>query len=408
MSSNPLLDALRANEKTGYLFNNNSTFVAYKTGFPVLDYKMGFVINVFGKNGKLQETYPALGITTGSIFTIIGKTHVGKSSLAVQMASNIVRPFKSGSVIHYDLEGGTNMTRISTLNKFTVEQLKDKYVLRQRGSSIEEIKKSIAKLYMEKVSDPDKYMYDTGRLDEFGDPIRAYEPTCIIIDSVPRLSSFVNENTKDGQKTLEEITTQTDVMRMTAEIGRFLSESMELMKTANIIMFLINHIKMKPSMGVPQAPELRGMKQDETMPCGKALQYYSNTMIRLTSIGSEKYNPEEHGFDGFGVQGFFIKNRSNADGTTIPFVFDKGRGYDSVLSSIMFAKDQGLLGGNRNAYYFVNNKETKFRFDSAREAFAENRELYKITYNHIIPVLENSLSYYKPEELIVCEEEMMY
>lgn len=408
MSSNMLLDALRANDKTGYLFDTNSTFVAYKTGFPALDYKMGFTVNVFGKDGKIQETYPAIGITTGSIVTVIAKAHTGKTSLLIQIASNIVRPFKNGSVIHYDLEGGTNMTRISTLSKFKPDELRDKYVLRQTGSSIEEIKKSIAKIYTEKVSNPDKYMYDTGKLDEFGEPIHTYEPTCLIIDSVPSLSSYINENTKDGQKTLEEITSQTDKMRMTAEIGRFLAESMQMMKAANIIMFLINHIKTKPGMGVPQAPEIRGLKQDETMPCGKALQYYSNTLIRLTSIGSEKYTIEEHGFDGFGVQALFIKNRSNTDGTIVPFVFDKGRGYDSVLSSIVLAKELGLLGGNRNAYYFIENKDMKFRFDSAREEFAANRELYKIMYAHIIPVLEHSLSSYKPEELIVCEEEMDY
>lgn len=359
MSTNPLLDALRANDKTGYLFETNSTFIAYKTGFPVLDYKMGFNVNVFDEKGKLASTYPAIGITTGSIVTIIGKTHVGKSSFAIQVASNIVRPFKSGTVIHCDLEGGTNMTRISTLSKFSPQELQDKYILRQSGSSIEEIKMMIAKLYTEKTSDPDKYTYKTGKLDEFGKEIITYEPTCIIIDSVPSLSTYINENTKEGKKTLEEISTQTDKMRITAEIGRFLSESMQMMKAANIILFLINHIKSKPSMGVPQAPEIRGMKQDETMPCGKALQYYSNTMIRLTSIGAEKYTPEEHGFDGFGVQALFIKNRSNADGIIAPLVFDKARGYDSLYSSIMYAKDMELLGGNKNGYYFISNKDAK-------------------------------------------------
>lgn len=408
MSSNPLLDALRANDKTGYLFETNSTFVAYKTGFPALDYKMGFNVNVFGPDGKLDEVYPAIGITTGSIVTIIGNTHTGKTSLAIAIASNIVRNFKSGTVIHYDLEGGTNMTRISTLSKFSPSQLEDKYILRQSGASIEEIKLSIAKLYKEKVENKDLYMYDTGKLDEFGKPIRTYEPTCIIIDSVPSLSTYINENTKDGQKTLEEVTSQTDRMRITAEIGRFLTGSMQMMKSTNIILFMINHIKVKPSMGVPQAPEIRGMKQDETMPAGKALQYYSNTMIRLTSIGSEKYTVEEHGFNGFGVNALFIKNRSNVDGAIVPLVFDKGRGYDSLLSSIMLAKELGVLGGNRNGYYFINNKDMKFRFDSARDEFAANRELYKIMYAHITPILEQSLSSYKPEELVVCSEEMDY
>ena len=146
---NYLLEALRANDKTGYLFETNSTFVAYKTGFPVLDYNMGFVVNVFNKEGEIVQSYPAIGITTGSIVTIIGQSHNGKTSMAIQIASNIVRPFKSGVVIHYDLEGGTNMTRISALSRFNPAELEDKYILRQSGASIEEIKLSIAKVYKE-------------------------------------------------------------------------------------------------------------------------------------------------------------------------------------------------------------------------------------------------------------------
>ena len=408
MGNNPLLDALRANDKSSYLFETNSTFVAYKTGFPAMDYTMGFVVNVFDDNNNIAETYNAIGITTGSIVTIIGKTHVGKTTIAIQIAANIVRQFEAGTIMHYDLEGGTNMTRISVLTKFTAQELQDKYVLRQSGASIDEIKMTIAKIYTEKISNPDKYMYDTGKKDEFGKPIRAYVPTCMIVDSVPSLAKFINENTKDGQAALEEISTQTDKMRITAEIGRFLTESMQMMKAANIILFLINHIKEKPSMGVPVAPEIRGMKQNETMPAGKALQYYSNTMIRLTAVGSEKYTKEEHGFDGFGVQALFIKNRSNADGVIAPLVFDKGRGYDSLLSSVMLAKDIGVLSGNRNGYYFIEAKDQKFKFASAREEFAMNREMYKTMYAHILPYLEGRLSVYKPEELYKCDEEMDY
>lgn len=406
--ANILLEALRANDKTGHLFETNSTFVAYKTGFPVLDYAMGFTVNVFNKEGKLEKQYPAIGISIGSIVTVIGTSHVGKSTVVTQIAANIVRPFKTSYVLHYDLEYGNNMTRISNITKFTPNELEDKYIFRQAGSSIEEIKLSIAKIYSEKTNNPDLYMYDTGLVDEFGKPIRAYEPTCIIIDSVPSMTTYINENTKDGQKALEEISTQTDKMRLTAEIGRFLVESMQMMKSANIIMFLINHIKEKPGMGMPQAPELRYLRQNETLPAGKALQYYSSTMIRLTGIGAEKYTTEEHGFDGFGVTAQFIKNRSNVNGTIVPLVFDKERGYDSIRSSVMFAKDVGLLGGNKNGYYFINNKDMKFKFNNIHREFNENRELYKVMYGHIVPVLENYLSSVKPEEMSVNDEEMDY
>lgn len=406
---NVLMEALRSNDKTGELFENNSTFTAYKTGYPALDYNLGFNVNVFNDNDELIETYPALGVTTGSIVTIIGKSHVGKTTLAIQIASNIVRPFPSGVVIHYDLEGGTNMTRIGVLSRYQASEMKNgKYVLRQHGASIEEIKMSIAKIYKEKVDNPKLYQYETGKLDEFGKPIVAFEPTCIIIDSVAALSPMINENTKDGIKALEEISSQTDTMRLTAEVGRFLKECLPMMKAGNIIMFLINHIKTKPGMGVPQAPELRFLKQDETLPCGKALQYYTNTMIRLTAIGAEKYSLEDDGFNGFGVQAQFIKNRSNADGTIAPLVFDKLTGYDSLRSSFMLAKSLGMTGGNRNGYYFINDKEQKFTLSEIHDYFAENREMYKLMYGYIVPVLSQNLSTVSPERNRVVAEEFDY
>lgn len=409
MSKNILIEALRADDKTGYLFNANGTFVSYKTGFPALDFNLGCMINVFDENNKVKETYPSLGITAGSIVTIIGKSQVGKTTLAIQIASNIVRPFENGTVIHYDLEGGANYSRIASVSKFTPTEMEDgKYILRQSQFSIEEIKKSIAKIYLEKVNNPSKYQYNTGKLDEFGKEIVTYEPTCIIIDSVASLSTYINENTKDGLKTLEDITSQTEVMRLTAEIGRFLKESIPMMKTANIIMFLINHIKLRPGLGMPQAAELMYLKQDETLPCGKAVQYYTNTMIRLTSVGAEKYTPEEHNFDGFGVQCQFVKNRSNANGTIAPLVFNKVTGYDSLMSSFILAKNLGYVGGNKNGYYFEGHKDNKFTITNIHNDFKENRELYKIMYSLIVPVLEKNISSIKPEEMDIVQEEMDY
>lgn len=409
MSKNLLIDALQSDSKTGYLFHTSSTYSAYKTGFPILDYAMGFNVNVFNKEGKLDYTYPALGITAGSIVTIIGKTHVGKTTLAIQIASNIVRPYPNGTVMHFDLEGGTNLTRISTISRFTPNEMEDgKYILKQTGVSMEEIKVTLSKIYMHKTSNPDIFKHDTGKVDELGNPIMAYEPTCIIIDSVASLTNYINENTKDGVKTLEEISTQTDRMRLTGEIGRFLLESLQMCKAANIILLLINHVKDKPPMGTPQAPEIRGLKQNETMPAGKALQYYTNTLIRLTSIGAEKYVMEEHGFNGFGVQASFIKNRSNVDGSTVHLVYDKQAGYDSVRSSVMYAKDEGVLGGNKNGYYFLDDKDTKFKFIDIHEEFKNNRSLYKIMYKHIVPILEKCLTTINVDEYSIPEEEFDY
>ena len=197
-------------------------------------------------------------------------------------------------------------------------------------------------------------------------------------------------------------------MRLNGEISRFLKESLEMCKEANITLIMINHIKDKPSVGFPQQADLRFLKQNESLPCGKALQYYSTLMVRLTSVGSEKYTTNDDGFDGYGVVWQFIKSRSNIDGLTVPLVFNGSQGYDSLRSSFLYAKSLGVIGGNKNGFYFTDDKEKKFRFDTIHEDFKNDKTLYKTLYGHIVPVLENQLASIKPEEMEVVSEEMDY
>jgi hypothetical protein len=131
-------------------------------------------------------------------------------------------------------------------------------------------------------------------------------------------------------------------------------------------------------------------------------------MIRLISVGAEKYEKDTDGFNGFGVSAQFIKNRTNVDGTFVPLVFDKVRGYDSLRSSVSYAKSLGLVGGNKNGYYFGDDKENKFTMVNMHKDFADNRELYKIMYSYILPPLEQVLSRTDLEDNQVIDEEMDY
>lgn len=408
MEKNILIDALREDAKTGGLFVSDAEFITYKTGFPVLDYTIGTNINVFDQKGKLKETYPAVGVVGGSYITLVSRPHVGKTTFAIGLAANIVRPFKNGMIIHYDVERSSSITRCAAISKFSIEEMKQKYIFKQINCSLETLKTSIAKLYLEKIHNPDKYRYDSGKLNEFGEKIMPYEPTVVILDSIASVTTYVNPDTKEGQTTIGEISSQTETMRLNGEISRFLKETLEMCKEANITFIIINHIKDKPAVGMPQQADIRYLKQNESIPCGKALLYYSSLMIRLTSVGSEKYNMEEHGFDGFGVNLQFIKSRGSIDGITIPMVYNGKKGYDSVRSNFMFAKDLGMITGNKNGFYFTDDKDHKFRFDSMPEEFAANPELYKVMYSHIIPVLEKRLTSVSPEETIIPKEEMEY
>ena len=143
-------------------------------------------------------------------------------------------------------------------------------------------------------------------------------------------------------------------------------------------------------------------------PGGKAPVYLAHVLLKSVAVGSAKYNKEEHGFDGFGIRMEIIKSRSNQAGQTVDIVYDKVRGIDPLRTCLGFAKECGLIGGNKNATYFINNKDMKFPMASCTEFFKENREMYKIMYDHILPVLETKLSSVTTEEIEYVPESMDY
>lgn len=272
MGKNALIAALRANDalkgkKADNYFDANASVISYSTGFPALDYYLGYNVNVCDENGTFAYSYPSLGITAGSYVLFIGKPSSSKTAAAVKIASNIVRPFDNGTVIHFDLEHALNYSRIQALTRLPMRDMEDgKYILKQEKCTLEDMKATIMKLYREKVSNPNQYRYNTGLKNEFGHEIILYEPSVVIIDSIATITMSLEGGDAKTLEKLEEISSQTDRMRLTAEIGRFFNEIMPYLREANITLIAINQIKTNPQVGiVKSASDMLGLKQDETL-----------------------------------------------------------------------------------------------------------------------------------------------
>lgn len=410
MGKNLLVEALRMNNPKSNRFNCSTDVLSYKTGFTVFDYYLGYLVNVFNEKNELITQYPSIGITGGCYVCFIGRPSTGKTTMAVQVAANMVRKFDNGSVIHYDLEKAMNYSRIANLTKFKMMDMKDgKYILKKDNNSINDIKSAIMQLYMEKTTNQERYTYKTGVLNEFGEEIIAYEPTVVIIDSIPMLSSEVNINNSKEAAKLEEVSSQTERMRLTAEIGRFYSELTPYISEANITVISINQIKTNPGMGIVKSPsEILYLKQDEALPGGKAPQFLANILCKFVAIGSEKYTYEDDGVDGFGVRLEIIKSRTNQAGQSVNMVYDKIRGMDNIRSNFEYAKELGMIGGNKNGYYFTDRKDVKFTRVGMTTEFRANPELYKLMYEHIIPPLKSRLSALRVEEMDIPDAEFDY
>ena len=264
MGKNLLLEALRTQNVKNRKFENNASIISYKSGFPVLDYFLGYKVSIFDSDNNLVDTYPCVGIPAGSYIEFIGKPSTAKTTTAVQIAANIVRNFDNGSIIHFDLEQAMNISRIQALTRFSIDDIANKYVLRQEQTTLEDMKEMIIEICEEKNSHPDVYKYESDRKNEFGESIKLYEPTVIILDSIATISNGLNiESKKDVQK-MKEISSQTERMRLTGEIGRFFTEILPHLRTYNIILIAINQIKVNPNMGIVKSPaEILYLNQDE-------------------------------------------------------------------------------------------------------------------------------------------------
>lgn len=403
-----LIESLQENDKSKKnLFVPSTMSMGYPTRLaPMLDYMLGYNVHVYEGNNYI-ETYPSLGIKDGSAVMIIGKSSTAKTTMAIQIASNIVRNYQEGVVIHYDIERSMNYTRIATLSRFTMPQIASgKYILRRECTTIQDIKRSLAAIYLEKTNNPEKYIVKENIKNEFNRTTEIFAPTVCIIDSIASLLSDINENTKDGKERLEDVASQTDQMRRAAEIGRFYNEILPMLSAANIIIIVINHIHARGSMGIPQAAELQYLGQDEALPGGKTPPYLSNTLFKASTVNSMKYNKADDGFDGTGIRLRIVKSRGNVNGKEIDLVLNLAKGIDYLRSTLEYANTLGFVGGDRRGKYFLDHKEVKWKPATVYEDFKEHPELSNILFEIIQPSLNNYLQEQAPVNTEEADEEL--
>jgi RecA/RadA recombinase len=364
-----LLARLRGNDKKG-LFEKAKGKVSYPTGFGALDCLNGEFIEVRDSNNVIKEIYPSLGFVGGTFITILGNTGVAKSTFCIQSSYEMIKNFDSGMVIYYDLERALGYTRILNLTGATTDEIENKFILRQDKNNIEDILEAISQIANEKESNKKEYMYNTGKKDEFDNPIFHYVPTVVVIDSIAALVS------KDSS--LDEIDGQTEAMRMAKKIKQFYQKLTPVINTYNITVICINHIMTNVDMNpfAKKASSVMYLKQDESTPGGKSPNYYAFTLLKLVQCG--KKNKEDDGYDGFLVRFELIKSRTNKSGKSIVLAYNQNSGFDNTLSLLEFADDKGLLDGRNPKKYFKGYPDSKFDARKFKEYYDKDEILRKV------------------------------
>lgn len=344
------------------------TAYSSKTGIDVFDYRNGKMIQPDG-----EKPYLSLGLDEGTYMMFIGRSGGGKTSLAVQMASNIVKPFENGQIIHFDIEQATEMSRIKKLTGWDNETLKSKYMLKNTDIYHESIMAIMNEVKHVKDELRDQIMVETDKLDLQGNPISVLPPTVIILDSLAVLQS--KARLKEDS---EELATNMSAAGSAKDNASFFRQIMPFLKSYNIYLFVINHIVDKIDINPYQAPKVRinYLAQNESTVGGNTPLYLANVMVKVDP-GSKLTDDKEYGINGFMTNLHIIKSRTNRAGQVLELVFDQERGIDNIYTTYHHLKKEGYIGGTGRGYFLKNCPDIKFTQKELRKKLKEHPEMRK-------------------------------
>ena len=354
--------------------------VGYPTGFLNFDFKNGTVVYI-RKNNEIVNKYYSVGFVDGSINFIIGRSGSGKTTFAVQAASNIIRPFPTSCMFIDSIEGGITSTRLETLTGFYGNELSERVISRNTGVTAENFYERIKKIFDEKMANRQEYLYNTGLCNNVGEPIYKLVPTVYILDSLSMLmpEQFTEEEQLSGQMS------QSAAAKTNALIFRRITP---MLKSANIILIIINHITETIDINPMQRKrsQLAYLKQGEAMPGGKNPIYLGNTITRVEDCTKLK-NTEGFYIDGSITELSLVKSRTSKAGKGVSMVFNQSIGFDPDLSLFLLLKEQGRINGAGAYLYIGDHTDMKFAQKNLKEKLATNPEFRNIFMDEAIKAL---------------------
>lgn len=371
--------------------------VRYPTGFLNFDFLNGVIIHV--KDINTQEevcSYTSVGILDGSYCLFVGRSGAGKTTLALQIAGKIIKPFKTATVFHDDVEGGIEDTRKYQLLGMTPQEaeIERRYDQRTWGITANSFFGKIKELYDERMENRDNYLYDTGYVDMINRKIYKLEPCVYILDSLALLQSddIVDDDELSGGMTASR------TAKLNNQIFRRL---VPMIKSVNIILFVINHIQ-ADSSPTPKKPDLAFLKMGEALPGGKDQAYLATNIFRIDDVEKLKEG-EKFKIPGAIVEVQFVKARSSWNGRATRLVLDFRHGFDPELSLLNMLSKEGALTGSATYPTLADREDMKFTYATFKDKLVANPEMQKVFAEECFKVLRKYLRDSVPEEDKVIE-----
>lgn len=365
--------------------------VGYSTGFLSFDFLNGQMVHV--STPEKQYKYYSVGIVDGSMNMLIGRSGCGKTSFAVQIGANIVKSFPTACLWHDDVEGGITEARKAVLSQWNEEDLKYKYICRNTGVTAENFYERVKMIADLKLNNRADYIYDTGRCDSYGQKIFKLEPSVYLLDSLSLLmpATYTDEEEISGQMST------TASARMNASVFRRI---VPLLKSANIILLVINHINQKVEINAFKKTRLQVgfLKEGETLPGGNMAIYLSNNIIRFDDSNIKE--KDGLGIDGYLVDLTLVKSRQNKAGKKVTLVFNQNTGYDPDLSLLVMLKEAKKLNGAGAYLYIGDRSDIKFSQRQFKEKLINDPEFQQIVMEACIPLLQDLVNDVQQESIL--------
>lgn len=372
-----------AKHKDPRMKDESESSVAYSTGFLNFDFMNGTVVHVQNKDKDFK--YYSVGIQDGCLVMLIGRSGCGKTTWAVQSAANIIRPFPTACIFHDDIEGGLTEYRKEILTGMHGDELAQRYISRNTGITAENFYERLKMIHDLKINNISDYEYDTGCYDIHGEKIYKLIPTVYILDSVALLmpEKFTEEEELSGSMSAT-AAAKTNSMSFKRIIP--------MLKAANIILLMINHINKKIDINPMQRTksQVSYLKQDESLPGGNTIVYLTNLLLRFDDNTKLKED-EAFGIAGNMVDIGLVKSRNNRAGKTCTLVFDQNKGFDPELSLFVMLKNAKRINGAGAYLYIGNRSDIKFSQKVFKEKLRENPELRQIFINEVMAMLKEDL-----------------
>lgn len=380
---------------TSQVFKKNTLVdYCYPTGISVIDYALGYEVNVKDESGNIIKKRICLGLQAGSFNVLTGATQSFKTTIGMQMCANVAYA-NNGNVIHIDAENRLALQRAKTLTKLPESWFEGdfpRYAIKNGAIGYDTLQNYVTEVYENKIRHKDVLLKDTGEVDDHNQPIKLMPPTVMFVDSISDVISkeYDIRDRKEWDKQ-KEMRSNTDGMQNAKTLKGVISDILPMMKEANIIVLVIAHENANVSMTAFAGPKKQFQygNKDVKISGGKAVEYNASALMTFTGEIKEdsRYHISTDGFEGNTVLFEPTKVSTNESGnekTGLGFriVIDKRRnGADNLRTLILFLNQRGRLKGNKAGFKVIDKHgeeiTDKFTWKKVYEEFKENPSAYK-------------------------------